>query len=612
MIQAGSTRTIQVSFDSVPDDGKLGKFHFQKVIKADPGHYIQSAWVEYSRQRSVTMSMDPPLSQKRVIVHKNPPYEDMTPLLDTQPPASYPNLLTVTFVGNRSPICCCGGSIATGTIHAVINSLSNSQSFSAPNLNPVGTNSLPSSAAEQNYNTDSQDVVIAPKITVVNQTLNKGIETAIKSLSGKPIEPVFQALTKSVLEDEHRQSEHQLFVSGECVPTRNLLFNHEAAQPLKDVFDEFIKSEKKVLLIQASAGSGKTMFTQHVEQELLTSFRGNSEDRIPLRIELSGLVDPVHSAIEEGLANKGLTSAQIQELKQRKVLIILDGVDEARFEGKKLSYTHHLYLTNRLYLWPQAKVIFGVRNEGGSEIEIRPEQFMPYQNESHSSSQRELLQETVLCPFSTQKIANYIKQYVNKGPEEWKQKYAKWVVKNGQEYLDMFEQIRGAKELSAKPFTLRVLVEVLPSIVNEAARKQGGKFDSKALELTEDFVYGEFIDCWFDREKNKLTTQQIPESMREEGVVEWAWSYCKNLAYAMKEQGLSKVVYQRVPSFGAARSSQLDNPWEKYFSHDPEVKLCLRMAPLKRSGPNEYAFLHKYLQDFFSTRYVRDYQEVDR
>ncbi len=292
------------------------------------------------------------------------------------------------------------------------------------------------------------------------------------------------------------------------------------------------------------------------------------------------------------------TEAQISELKKNKVLLILDGVDEARHKGVRLAYTQHLYFTNKLFQWTDVKVIFGVRIEGSGEATIRPEQFQPYASDSPASKQMALLQETVICPFSETKTDQYLERYVAQAPIEWQQMYTDWVQGGGSKYLETIHQIRGAQELVQKPFTLRVLAEVLPGIV--AAAEAEGFGSAIHLELTETRTYEEFVGRWFTREEAKIVASSIPTVMQEEGIIEYAWDYCMLLANEMLKDNISKVVYAR--RFG--KSPVTAQKWDPYFGDDEVAMICKRIAPLKRSGRGEYAFLHAYLQDFFATRYA--------
>lgn len=644
-----------------------GKFKHTDLYSAPKDQYIASARLVFSQQQKVTSRISPArfnLNKSRIETES-----DQTSLLKGVRSNSisqddpYPGSVRIHIEGLSNGICCCGASRAEGSLEVKLRN--------RPALNPSGNNVLAESSRggidfqkdlHQSAKGDAivavGDVTIvhssplsvqsaparsskdlslqtATKITgnlsslqsieagrdaiiagesvhIVNQVLSEELIHALKVIAGQPISEVFAVFAKRILQDANRQSEHSLYIAGDCVPSKEQLFDHRAAKPVQTVFEDFMKSEKKVLLLQASAGTGKTMFTQRVEQDLFRHFSDKPEDIIPIRIELAGLVDPVHRAIEEGLENKGLNHTQIQMLKERKTLIILDGVDEALYEGKKLSTTHHLYLTNKLHLWPNAKVIFGVRDDGGSEVVLKSEQFMPYSNESNTSGQRQLLQQVVLCPFSPQKRKSYVAQYVRNAPADWKAKYPEWAENNGQKYLEMFEleQVRGARDLTTKPFTLRVLLEVLPNIVAQSTEENNGVFDAKTLEITEDKVYQEFMNSWFNREETKLVGQAIPEKVNELGAVNCAWNYCKQLANAMKERNVTKVRYVPAIQFGNLSGFPNDENmefWKSYFGDDPVAKLCLRMSPMRRLGNGERAFIHKYIQDFFATRYVRDF-----
>ena len=122
------------------------------------------------------------------------------------------------------------------------------------------------------------------------------------------------------------------------------------------------------------------------------------------------------------------------------------------------------------------------------------------------------------------------------------------------------------------------------------------------------------MNIWFAREETKLIGHALPERVNEVGAVNYAWCYCKQVAHAMKEQNVTKVRYVPVPQFGIQSGFAPDETskfWERYFGEDPEAKLCLRMSPMRKLGNGERAFIHKHVQDFFATRYVRDFDRTN-
>lgn len=425
------------------------------------------------------------------------------------------------------------------------------------------------------------------------------IDQKIDILMGEPVEEVLQRIYLRMRADEYRQREQSLYVETDCVSRASALQarQQEPPEPLETVYRHFLNGPKKVLLVAAFAGSGKTMFTQRVEEELMKQFlEGGFSDaaiRIPLRIELAGLQDPLHCALDEGLRNKGFSPQHIEALKQRKVLLILDGVDEAFYQGRRLTQQDHLYYTNQLYQWSDLKVIFGFRIEN-IEAAADVSRFSPYANESNTSRRSDLLQTAFLCPFSSRKIREYLQRYVHNAPPIWKRAYPEWTVNEGRKYEQEFDRISGIPELIERPFTLRVLAEVLPGIMEQ----QRGN-SAEMMRITKEQLYEAFIARWIQREKDKLIGSDIPREIEdfEAAVLE----YCTLLAGEMR--GKEKIVYKAPTAFAQSRNQHTQERWDDFFGGHPVASVCRRGAPLKRTG-GEYAFIHPEIQKYFVALYM--------
>src|SRR3990167_8452344 len=94
------------------------------------------------------------------------------------------------------------------------------------------------------------------------------------------------------------------------------------------VFKEASAStDPKVMLLMGDTGSGKSVFSQQLHQQLWEHYK--ARDPIPLWIPLPELDNPFESAVEEVLKKYGIDESQISELKvKEKFIFIVDGYDE--------------------------------------------------------------------------------------------------------------------------------------------------------------------------------------------------------------------------------------------------------------------------------------------
>lgn len=400
-------------------------------------------------------------------------------------------------------------------------------------------------------------------------------------------------------QDEYRQRERDLYIRSYGVEKLEQLDSSDRKTHLETHFQRFMTapmSDARVLLLQAYAGCGKTTFLQRVEDELFKkAFTGEQDAPIPLRIEMGGLQDPVYDAVGEGLTNKGFTPAEIQSLKKIPTVIMLDGVDEARYQGLQISQVTKLFQTNNLHLWPNAKVVFGRRIGGGAEAAVSMDQFYPYSDDSAHSAHPKQLRTLFIRPFDDSLSRGYIKQYTQKAAKAWGKAHSEWEKDSGSKYFDEIKKIHGWRELMSVPLTLRMVAEVLPVIVNKGHLNK----------VTKSSLYEAYVDRWIDREEDKLfmLPQKIETTSPVDGksaLNQWTWSYCIDVAAAMRTEGgtgATKIHYRPQLGFGAKQGK-----WDQYFGNDPIAQTCLRAAPIRKipeGGGWTYSFYHLLLAEFF-------------
>src|SRR3990167_3890347 len=90
------------------------------------------------------------------------------------------------------------------------------------------------------------------------------------------------------------------------------------------VFDDTSKHDPKVMLLMGDTGSGKSVFSQQLHQQLWRAYKAG--DPMPLWIPLPELENPFESAVEEVLKKYGFDYRQIAEIKaNERFIFIVDG-----------------------------------------------------------------------------------------------------------------------------------------------------------------------------------------------------------------------------------------------------------------------------------------------
>ncbi|KAF9153988.1 hypothetical protein BG015_002188, partial [Linnemannia schmuckeri] len=103
------------------------------------------------------------------------------------------------------------------------------------------------------------------------------------------------------------------------------------ARPLMVMAQEFLESNKQVLLIMGDPGSGKTVFVRQLERELWGDYTGFN-DPIPILVNLPEFGNTANDFLGQVLKSKGFNSEHIQILRhyKRRFILICDGYDEAQ------------------------------------------------------------------------------------------------------------------------------------------------------------------------------------------------------------------------------------------------------------------------------------------
>ncbi|MBY0377967.1 MAG: AMP-binding protein, partial [Gammaproteobacteria bacterium] len=253
---------------------------------------------------------------------------------------------------------------------------------------------------------------------------------------------------------------------------------------LEMIRDDYLGSDQKVFLLLGNAGSGKTTFVQFLAKYL----KERLSNTITLYIPLACYENPARGLIEAHLKKMELTDSQIAHLKKhQKFVFIIDGYDET----DKGQY-QNLYATNRFDQW-NAKVIIACRSSYLYNVQNYRLIFYPVKNGKPLYSG---LNEINLVPFDDTQIKEYIQSFLMHPPEEIEIEEG-W--QDAQTHIDHIDQLPGLRELIRTPFLLRVLMEVLPQIVEEYKEKP----QIEAIPLTQSKILDAFIDNLWGRQAVK-------------------------------------------------------------------------------------------------------------
>jgi hypothetical protein len=227
--------------------------------------------------------------------------------------------------------------------------------------------------------------------------------SALKTIIGGylPDAPFELILRRGLEEDPVLQEEVPNYISLD-IKDSGIKEERSHLKTVESCMEDLLASEKRILLITGSAGSGKTFSCKKYALEKLADY--SLTGWLVVFISLSQLKDPFRFAIEEGLASYGIAQgSQIEILRKRNVLWILDGYDQVQFQNSSQGVQfRNLYLTNQLSKWPKGKFIFTCRE--GYPLDL----FTPILKTVFFS-------QVSIVPFTEQKILEFIRKYSGGG-----------------------------------------------------------------------------------------------------------------------------------------------------------------------------------------------------
>ncbi|KAG0048179.1 hypothetical protein BGZ89_004677, partial [Linnemannia elongata] len=308
----------------------------------------------------------------------------------------------------------------------------------------------------------------------------------------------------------------------------NLQARDDELFPLKEKAEEFLASDRQVMLILGESGAGKSTFNKYLESELLCTYTCGGP--IPLFINLPAIDRPDKDLIGEHLRTNNFSEAQIQELKQyRHFVLICDGYDESQLTAN----LHTTNLFNRPGQW-NVKMVISCRIQYlGQDYRSR---FIPEGTGHYTRQATDFFQEALIAPFSKEQIKEYVEQYVPLEPRTWTTK----------DYMDRLTTIPNLMDLVKNPFLLSISLEALPKVTED-------KQDLSAIKITRVQLYDTFVRHWLAvnsrrLQRNVLTREDrdMLDQLLEAGFISMGVDYATRLASAIFEHQDGNPVVQYV------------------------------------------------------------------
>jgi len=346
--------------------------------------------------------------------------------------------------------------------------------------------------------------------------------------------------------------------------------------------NNFLSSDEKVFLIVGLTGSGKSIFTQSLENEF---FKNRSLEYIPIWINLTKVNNPSTNLLNEFFESVNINKTEYEKIREEKILFILDGFDE-------INIMHNIYNNNKFDKFPLAKIVITCREDYFNTINIKSDYlyiFSPNQNQELVS----------LC---------YLMEFNSKDKEKFIENTVLYKNKNSLEEIKDWDKKRYLKELNAidpkneytnNPFNLNILCSILP------------KMDmSKNKNITRFNIFNTFMNIWFKKEFDNIQkVENIPiekifknsKKSETEGIKE-ILEFSQKLAVTLLTTSYFNEENKRLLCIDYSNS--VNNPFQEFFEDNLRSTLFRKAAPLKRLSENQFNFIHKSIMEYLIASYI--------
>lgn len=382
-------------------------------------------------------------------------------------------------------------------------------------------------------------------------------------------------------------------LSGRSVPyihlrgKPTLLGLDESSFSLEEKAQEFLESNRRVLLLLGDSGSGKSTSLRQLHRKLWTNYKPG--DRIPLYIDLPFIDRPDLDLIKKHLLQNNFLDYAVQELLvHRQFTIICDGYDEC-------GLISNLYFTNQLSR-QDVKMIISCRSTFlSSDYQGR---FLPYGADRYHDNPLDLFEEAVIVPLSKVDIEAFVTQYVleqeTAGPLIDQRN---WTV---EKFMNTMSTIPNMLALVENPFLLTLALKVLPSLPRDALS------DTKA-KATRLKLFDDFLNHWIRVNKVRLDrTIRCPkvfaafEILCEPDFESSVTKFLLRLTAALSQHQTRRPV---VVNYEHSKDSK---SWKaEFFGRKIKSMLLRDASPLRRAGIR-YMFIHDSLFAYLYSRLVYD------
>jgi WD40 repeat protein len=369
----------------------------------------------------------------------------------------------------------------------------------------------------------------------------------------------------------------------------NLQARDDILFPLMDKVQEFLASEREVMLILGDSGGGKSTFNRHLEHQLWTEYKQGGP--IPLYINLPTIDNPAHDLIEKELQFHNFSEEQVMEMKlHRQLILICDGYDESQLK----TNIHTTNQFNRPGQW-RVKVVISCRTQYlGQDYRSR---FQPQPVDRYQRTTVHDFQEAVVAVFSRAQIQQYVDEYVKNLPAvDTLLDKPTWTV---EEYMDKLVNIPSLLDLVSNPFLLILALDALPTVV--ASTK-----DLSTITITRVQLYDSFVKRWLNVNRRRLEDSPLSYDERleldlliEDNFLYHGIKFQKDLATAIfiDHAGNPVVKYTHFHEKYTWKAA--------FFCPNGQVKLLRESSTVMRSGAS-FRFLHRSFLEYFYSRTIYD------
>ncbi|GJJ74186.1 hypothetical protein EMPS_06544 [Entomortierella parvispora] len=376
----------------------------------------------------------------------------------------------------------------------------------------------------------------------------------------------------------------------EALSKASLLATDEELVSLKDRVDEFLANKREVMLILGDSGSGKSTFNRRLEYEQWGRYSAGGE--IPLFIDLKSVPELDKDMIQQQFLSYQFSESHINELRRtRKILLICDGYDECR----KWTNFHTNNSLNKANNW-SAKMIITCRSQHlGPNYRVH---FEPQASNDYSRrfvNKPDLFEEAVIVPFRMEQIKDYIDQYVSS--PETQLLFENTSVWSADTYLNLLKIVPQLMDLIRNPFLLRLMLDVLPSLVRKGD-------DLTLTRMTRVKLYDEYVLQHFMHELDRLNVQRARGRMTQadlDAFAEIEDDFVRTgIDFASR---LSESIFKVQDGVNAVKYFTMEDKksWKsQFFGLNAGIKMLRESSPLIRIG-TRHEFTHRSLMEYFYT-----------